>query len=68
MIYIYESVKSLLDHSRGYPINMYKYLKGEAKKTVRFFSVVAGARTGVNGHKLKYRRFSLIIRKHLLCM
>jgi len=44
---------------------MYKYLiKWSKDNRARLFSVVPSARTRGNGHKLKYRKFHLNIRKH----
>lgn len=48
---------------------MYKYLMGECKEdSARLFSVVSCDRTRGSGHKLKYRKFHLSIRKHVLTM
>lgn len=44
---------------------MYKYLMGDCKEdSARLFSVVSCDRTRGNGHKLKYRKFDLSIRKY----
>jgi len=46
---------------------VYKYLKGECKGDgARLCSAVPSDRTSGSGHKLKRRRLSLNIRKHLL--
>ena len=44
---------------------MYKYLKGGCKEDgTRLFSVVLSDKTRGNGHKLKYMKFHLNIRKY----
>ncbi|KAK4829696.1 hypothetical protein QYF61_006071, partial [Mycteria americana] len=53
------------EKDQGNLIIVYKYLKGGCKENgARLFSVVPSGRTSSSEHKLKHRRFHLIIRKY----
>ena len=54
---------------RGDLINAYKYLKGWIQVDgASLFSTVTSNRTGVNMHKLEYKKFYTNIRKNFLSL